>query len=195
MYISANRLVFCSVEPNQDSQSVSLRLGLTEMCELKKANSMFVYTCLVVCCKDAQYWFSSLPNRDTAYNLLEHLWRNQLIPSKSRPGQSAKPTTLGQDLLKIASDSEETLKEAANTLRHQGAQLSNALDTMCDLHDDLTVAESVLTRLESWLGRWSLPPEQSEDIPIEIVDASAIPRIFEYPVVYRKVSRLLRIIF
>ena len=88
---------------------------------MKKATSTIIFSALVISVKDETHWFSSLSNRDAAYVIIEHFWRERLIPQKPRLGSlSSQRTRLGSELLQLAEDSQNTLQAAGTMLQRQG---------------------------------------------------------------------------
>ena len=153
--------------------------------DVRKASSMFIFKALVVrCTSNEDHWFSSLASRDYVFNLIEHFWRNCLVAPSSlqtRSTNESHATSLGQELLQITADSQKTLGLASETLASQGEQLCHATALMVDLHDDLDVADPIITSLDSWLGRWSMPTRRE---PVEVIGRTAAPLIREFPVLF-----------
>ncbi len=121
---SPNSIQFNTADDGRNKGVKSdLTLRFDQFTEIKKASSTIVFSCIVIVTGSAQHWFSSLYNRDVVYNVLEHFWRERLIPSQSRQIRTSERTKLGQDMIRIVRDSEKTLQSAAEQLSHQGKTL------------------------------------------------------------------------
>ncbi|XP_013383810.1 synaptosomal-associated protein 47-like [Lingula anatina] len=173
----------------QNKRLIQVQIPFDSIFQICKGSSMFVYAALIIAVKNDQHWFSALPNRDGAYVMLEHFWKERLASKKhDRKKGSKGKTQKGQELLKITADSEKTLQKAATQLHHQGEQLDATMATTFDIHADLDVTENIISGLESWLGKWSA----SVNVPAEahvVLSPGDIPKIQEYPVLFQKFSR------
>lgn len=169
------------VEDNPTSEPKPfLQLQYSEIKQVQKASSMLVYAAVTVETRDGRvHWFSSMPDRHSVYNMLHHFARQSLTGESTAQVTVVDPahkTRMGQQLLRSVEDSERTLAGAASDLWHQGRQLANASITVQDMHEDLDVANRLLSGLDSWLGRWHLPPQykpadavhiSKDDVPCE----------------------------
>ena len=152
--------------------------------DVKRAFSMLIFKALIIrCSAHDEYWFASLTDRDYVFNLIDHFWRNCLIPSSLPKKNDAHTSVLGQELLQIAADSQKTLGQTSEMLSCQGEQLGHATALMVDLHSDLDTAEPIIRSLDSWLGRWSMPSPKE---PVEFISRSAAPVIRDFPVLFQK---------
>ena len=193
LMVSSSQLVFVEIPTNSADikQSVpSIRIQYSELTQVKKVKSTFIYKAILVSCGPQQHWFASFTNRDSVYNVIEHFWREALLEHKDITEKEGT-SRLGKELLEIAEDSQRTLEEAGRTLKHQGEQLNYALTTTYDMHNDLSVAERITADLESWLGRWQLPAKQNHTPcdPLVWVRSDELPTIDEFPVVYAKPAK------
>ncbi len=170
-----------------DRESVSI--PYTDIHEIKKATSSFIFKCVVILSKDNGSWFGSLPNRDIVYTVIMHFWKNTLTgsPLSEQVDHSRQlhGTRHGQELLKLAHDSAKTLESSGRRLHRQGEQLQYASGLMADIHLDLDVAGKMTAELESWFGAWGQTnPRLGSPEPIMFVDDRGIPSIHEHPVLY-----------
>ncbi len=55
---------------------------------------------------------------------------------------------------------------------------------MYDMQEDLSVADNMITGLESWLGRWKLPEATLETEPLEVIHSGNVPKIHEFHILY-----------
>ncbi|XP_078588734.1 synaptosomal-associated protein 47-like [Branchiostoma floridae x Branchiostoma japonicum] len=137
-----------------------------DITEVKRRTSMLIFSAVTVTTPDEIHWFSSLANPMSVYKTLEHFWRERLIPTKRSQSrellQSSEVTSkLGQEMLSLMYDSYDTLGAAADELLHQGEQLDDVYRTVGDINQDLDVAETVISGLESWMGRWKAPGKKT----------------------------------
>lgn len=160
--------------------------------DIKKATTGLVFGAVYIVTKDSKkHWFSSLDDRDGFYGTLNHFWKAQLFHKKDKKGGSqsgtGRQTNLGQKLVGLVQDSQDTLSEAAVQLNSQGRQIDSSLWTMSDLHNDLDVAERFVKDIESWVGRWRLPKQYSTIDPV-VVNKCDIPEMFEIEIVHSKLE-------
>ncbi|KAL4222047.1 Synaptosomal-associated protein 47 [Mactra antiquata] len=161
-----------------------------DVVDIKLSTTGLVFGAIYVMTKNnKKVWFSSLPDRSGIHGALNHFWKAQLFLQDEKESKAAgrSKTQMGQKLLGIVQDSEETLSKASEQLYHQGRQLDKALRTMDKLHNDLDVAENFVEELESWFGRWRLP-EQYQAIDPVFVNKSEIPEVFEYEIIFNKIQ-------
>ena len=158
---------------------------------IKKATTGLVFGAVYIVTKgNHKLWFSSIQDRDGFYGTLRHFWISQLFNKKEQKASTAgagKATQLGQKLVGIVQDSQDTLSKAAVQLNDQGRQIDSSLWTMSDLHNDLDVAENLVKTLETWTGRWRLPKQYNMVDPV-VVNKCDIPEVFEIEVIYNKVE-------
>lgn len=58
---------------------------------------------------------------------------------------------------------------------------------MMDLHSDLDVAENLVSGLESWFGRWSIPEEYKTNDPLMVTECD-LSQELDYEVLYTKLE-------
>ena len=181
-------VTFCQQPAKNRREGVVRTLPFSVITSVRKATSSLIYSALAISVNDEVHWFSALPNRDAAFVVIEHFWRERLLaaapPGGQGAGGGAGRSRLGAELLRLTSDSEQTLQTAGNQLQRQGEQLQQAAATMVDLHQDLNVAEKFISGFESWVGHWRLPRATYANEPIEIIDSRAVPTVFDFPVLY-----------
>lgn len=138
-----------------------LIIDFSKIKKIQKSTYMLVFSAITVETDDGPvYWFSSLPDRHSVYNMLHHFLTHSLtggVPKQSPT--SAHQSCIGQALLKSAEDSEATLAAAATDLHQQGRQLDRTSLTLQEMHEDLHVAERLVAGLNTYLGQWKLPPQ------------------------------------
>ncbi len=119
-----------------------------------------VFNTLVLLVGPKSYWFSSFTCASpyVVLHTIEHFWKEGLLEQNSEIGGSKLRTKLGKEMLVEAHEAQATLAAAASDLHHQGEQLDDAYDGVDRINRDLQIAESNLSNMESWLGRWSVRP-------------------------------------
>uniref|UniRef100_A0A0B6ZQ09 Synaptosomal-associated protein 47 n=1 Tax=Arion vulgaris TaxID=1028688 RepID=A0A0B6ZQ09_9EUPU len=182
---------------NLDENSHSLYINFSNITSINKALSSLVFPAITIIIKDGNVvWLSSFENRNSTFLILQHFYQSSLHQTPITSAQSAmlrssataqKRTQFGTDLLQSIVNSQATLQKAAGNLVEQGQQLRNASFTIEELHDDLTVAERITGGLDSWLGRWALPPTQKMEDLI-LVTRNDIPDVFDLEVLYTPVT-------
>lgn len=180
------------ISDDDKSSSVGLVILFDDLIDIKKATTGLVFGAVYVVKKDnKKIWFSSLADRTGFYGTLYHFWKAQLFTKKNEKGGSevgvGRKTKLGQTLVGLVHDSQDTLSKAAVQLHDQGKQIDSSIWAMSELHNDLDVAERYVKDLESWVGRWRLPKQYNAVDPV-IVNMCDIPEIFETEVVYSKLE-------
>ncbi|KAF8795379.1 uncharacterized protein LOC129990045 [Argiope bruennichi] len=159
----------------ENKNKINMHIPLSTICGIEKRQSSFIYACLVITIGSEKHWFSSFPNRDTVYNLLELFWRGSLL-SKSYKTSSPKPkgdTPLGKELLSILHESESNLVTAANALVDQGRQLQESQVVLEDVNTDLAKAEKVLKTFNFTQSILAVKQSQSSEVE-EIKTAEAV---------------------
>ncbi|XP_019635834.1 PREDICTED: synaptosomal-associated protein 47-like [Branchiostoma belcheri] len=159
--VTAEAIVF-----HDDPSNTVITIHFEDITAVKRRTSMLVFSAVTIATPDEIHWFSSLANPMSVYKTLEHFWRERLIPIKrshsKEIAQSSEVTSkLGQEMLSLMYDSYDTLGAAADELLHQGEQLDDVYRTVSDINQDLDVAETVISGLESWMGRWKAPGKKS----------------------------------
>ncbi|XP_055868886.1 synaptosomal-associated protein 47-like isoform X2 [Biomphalaria glabrata] len=142
------------------------------------------------------HWFSSFENRNEVFLLINHFFQkracqNVLSSSSSLSSSTLLPydhqrTKMGTELLQSVYDSQATLQKGAVSLVEQGHQLRNAAVKMEEIHEDLTVAERITKGINSWLGRWKLPPTVKADELILVRD-NDIPDVWDIEALCSKI--------
>ncbi|GBN54082.1 Synaptosomal-associated protein 47 [Araneus ventricosus] len=168
----------------ENNNEHNMRIPLSTICGIEKKQSSFIYACLVIIIGSEKHWFSSFPNRDTVYNLLELFWRGSLL-SKPYMTSSPKPkgdTPLGKELLGILHESESNLVTAANALVDQGRQLQESQVVLEDVNTDLTKAEKVLKTFNFTQSVLAL--KQSESPKVEEIKSPEAVRQKHYKVTF-----------
>lgn len=198
--LSANAIFFqCSNEEskNTDESTQTLYVDFSYIISISKALSSLVFPAITVTTRDGNiFWFSSFQNRSSVFLILQHFYQASLHekPSDSDPsmvlpssGTAQTRTKFGTELLQNVHDSKATLQKAALSLTDQGHQLRNTALTMEELHEDLDVAERITSGIDSWLGRWSLPPTYKAEEVI-LVTSNDIPDILDVEVLFTQVT-------
>jgi synaptosomal-associated protein 47 len=136
-----------------------LVIEFSKIKKIQKATSLVVFPAITVETDNGViHWFSSLPDRYSVYNMLQHFLTHSLTEGVKREApKSTHQSRIGQALLKSAEDSEATLAAAATDLHQQGRQLDRTSLTLQEMHEDLRVAERLVSGLNTYLGQWKLP--------------------------------------
>lgn len=164
---SRDKEEICPVDDAASGKDLSLNLEI-EYCKIKKilrARSLLVYAAVTVETNDGTvHWFSSLPDRYSVYNVLNHFALHSLLGSAEvhKKEQATKRTRLGGQLLSSVEDSAAALASAASDLHIQGRQLGRASIALLEIHEDLDVADRLLSGLNTYLGQWKLPPQYKQ---------------------------------
>ncbi|KAK3102822.1 hypothetical protein FSP39_014188 [Pinctada imbricata] len=167
-----------------------LHLKYTDIVEVKKTTTGLIFGALVLVTNTGlKHWISSLADRSSVFNALCYFKRCQVLPSvsKSAPVNTGGKTEMGKKLLNVAYDSQNTLNEAATMLKYQGDQLDSAALTMTDIHGDLDIADNLISGLEKWFGKWTIPEEYRHIEPM-IVKKDDLSQDMEYEVLYTKLE-------
>ncbi|NXI77343.1 SNP47 protein, partial [Rhipidura dahli] len=116
----------------------------SDISEIKKESSHFLFSSLTILEKGTKHWFGSLhPNRNVVFNVLEHFWREQLLSgAESGAGK-------GRELAGMLEGSQKSLEETAKVLHSQGEQFDGILRGLHKIEGDMDVADRLLTELES----------------------------------------------
>ncbi|KAH9524531.1 hypothetical protein Btru_027100 [Bulinus truncatus] len=104
----------------------------------------------------------------------------------SSPLFAEQKTKLGTELLRSIYDSQATLQKGAVSLVEQGSQLRNGAVKIEEIHEDLSVAERIAKGIDSWLGRWNLPPAVKTEELILVRD-NDIPDVWDIEVLCTKI--------
>ncbi|OWF40926.1 Synaptosomal-associated protein 47 [Mizuhopecten yessoensis] len=162
-----------------------------DFAEVKKTTTGIIFSAIVIITKDGKkHWFSSLPNREDIFNVMQYFLRSNVTFSDQ--GNKGKTlgmgrTEMGHKLLKVAYDSHKTLSASAEIMSSQGEQIDSTLTAMTDIHNDLDIAESLTSGMESWTGKWRIPNVYQTVDPI-IVHQRDIPNISDYEILYTKME-------
>ncbi|XP_046568388.1 synaptosomal-associated protein 47-like [Haliotis rubra] len=164
-----------------------LVIKFSKIALMKKASSSFIFGAItIVDSKGHTHWFSSFQDRSSVFSAINHFFLSAATLSESSKVKSipeGQRTKLGTNLLRIATDSEQTLQHAATRLSQQGEQIDSSISTMDDLHNDLDVVANVVSGLEAWLGRWQMPKKYIHVDPIILKD-NDVPQVFDYEMLY-----------
>ncbi|CAH1258788.1 SNAP47 [Branchiostoma lanceolatum] len=183
--VTAEAIVF-----HDDTSNTVVTIHFEDITAVKRRTSMLVFSAVTITTQDEIHWFSSLANPISVYKTLEHFWRERLIPIKrshsKEIAQSGEVTSkLGQEMLSLMYDSYDTLGAAADELLLQGEQLDDVYRTVGDINQDLDVAETVISGLESWMGRWKAPGRKSRKFAQD-TEFEWKATFVEYSVLYAK---------
>ncbi|XP_067650045.1 synaptosomal-associated protein 47-like [Haliotis asinina] len=174
-------------ESKKPALTSDLVIKFSKIALMKKASSSFIFGAItIVDNKGHTHWFSSFQDRSSVFSAINHFFLSAATLSESSKVKSipeGQRTKLGTNLLRIATDSEQTLQHAATRLSQQGEQIDNSIATMEDLHNDLDVAANVVSGLEAWLGRWQMPKKYIHVDPIILKD-NDVPQVFDYEMLY-----------
>ena len=180
--------------PDGEEKNTSKRIMIPfeGVIDIKKATTGLVFGAVYIVTKDnKKIWFSSLMDRNGFHGTLCHFWKARLFQKRSDEESlgsgGGRKTKLGQTLVGIVQDSQDTLSKAAVQLHAQGRQIDSSLWAMSELHNDLDIAERLVTDLESWVGRWRLPKQYDSTDPV-VVNKCDIPEVFETEIVYHKLE-------
>lgn len=156
---------------------------------IKKSFTGLIYRAIVITTKDrTTWWLSSLQDIESTFNVLQYFQRQNLFSVQNKGvsashSKAAGSTEMGQKLLNSVHDSQNTLNNAANLLQQQGTQIESSMATMLDIHNDLDIASNLLTGLESWLGRWTIPRQYKKE-SLEIIRQTDLPAELDYEILY-----------
>uniref|UniRef100_T1JD55 Pre-mRNA-processing factor 40 homolog B n=1 Tax=Strigamia maritima TaxID=126957 RepID=T1JD55_STRMM len=152
-YVAPGGIYFeCRKEDVNTAGFRTIRIDFDEISAIMREASSYIFPSITILVGSRKYWFSSFANRDSVFVLIEHFHKERLLPTDLSSSNNGSNSRLGQELLALAHESSKTLNSAARTLHRQGKQLDDALVTAENVNDELSVADSMLTRLESWLG-------------------------------------------
>lgn len=170
---------------------LKFKLIFNDFTGVKKTTTGLIFSALVIILSNGcKHWFSSIPDRESLYNCVHYFWKCSLLTSK-KPDKSqvgfANRTEKGRQLLSIVHDTDKTLRGAAESLSIQGAQIDSAMGTMLDIHNDLDVADGLMSGLESWFGKWKMPKEYNYVEPV-FVSKDDISEVLEYEILYTKLQ-------
>ncbi|KAH3715398.1 synaptosomal-associated protein 47-like isoform X1 [Dreissena polymorpha] len=168
-----------------------VQIVLDHVTDIRKATTGLFFGAIVVTDRSkSETWISSLDDRESTYRMIVHFWKACLFSKETDSKTSRGPqvqTKMGQKLLSIVHDSQETLSKAAVQLNSQGGQIANMMDIMSDIHNDLDISERLVEDVDSWLGRWQIP-KQVENINPVFVNKSDVPQVFEYEILFTKLE-------
>ncbi|XP_074392331.1 synaptosomal-associated protein 47 isoform X1 [Zonotrichia albicollis] len=123
---------------------------LSGISEIKKESSHLIFSSLTVLEKGAKHWFGSLqPNRNVVFNVLEHFWREQLLPGREGAAGAASGSSKGRELSGMLEGSQKRLEDTAKVLQAQGEQFDSIMRGLHKIEGDMDVADRLLTELES----------------------------------------------
>jgi ssDNA-specific exonuclease RecJ len=185
----AEEIVFTQ-QNNSGKNDELISIPYEDLIDVRKSTTGLVFGAIFIVTKENEkIWFSSLPDREGIYGTLKHFWQAKLFQKSNSAMKNSKgqKTRMGQKLLGIVKDSEQTLSNAAVQLYDQGKQIDHTMDVMADLHNDLDIADNLVKDIDSWIGRWRLPSEYKTVDPV-VVNKSDIPEVFEYEILFTKLE-------
>jgi len=162
-----------------------MKIELSSVKCVNKALSSFMYGAIIFTTyDDAIHWFSSLANKNETFVIVQHFLKFQLIKypkdsmliSQSEDLNVQSRTKLGTQILRSVDDSQKTLEKAGSDLQHQGNQIRSIACTVQDIHQDLSVAERIVSGLSSWIGRWRIPNVYRNE-EIQVVSVNDVPDV------------------
>lgn len=169
----------------------SFSLKYSNFGDVRKTTTGLIFGAVVIIIKDGQqHWFSSLPNRENVFNVIQYFLHSNITFSDKENGcerENTVRTEMGRKLLTVVSDSHKTLGTAAEKLSSQGAQIDSALTSMTDIHNDLDIADEITSGMESWFGKWRIPNVYKKVDPVIVHDRD-IPEISEYEILFTKME-------
>ncbi|XP_076094256.1 synaptosomal-associated protein 47-like [Mytilus galloprovincialis] len=164
-----------------------------DVTDIKKSLTGLVYRALVITLVDkTKYWVSSLADQTSLYNVLQYFQHQNLFSEARKKTQtdtqkSFVQTEMGRKLLHSVHDSERVLNNAVTVLHEQGTQIESSLATMHDINNDLDIADSIVSGLDSWLGKWKIPQQYKRE-SLEIVQSKDLPTELDYEILYTKLD-------
>uniref|UniRef100_A0A8C5JAN3 Synaptosomal-associated protein 47 n=1 Tax=Junco hyemalis TaxID=40217 RepID=A0A8C5JAN3_JUNHY len=115
---------------------------LSGISEIKKESSHLIFSSLTVLEKGAKHWFGSLhPNRNAVFNVLEHFWREQLLPGREGAAGAASGPSKGRELSGMLEGSQKRLEDTAKVLQAQGEQFDSIMRGLHKIEGDMDVAD------------------------------------------------------
>ena len=99
---------------------------------------------------------------------------------------SSSDAPRNSELLNILHDAQSTLASTGRTVQKQGQQIDSACVNMNKIHNDLSVAETLIYNLDAWLSKWNLEIHQ---VHIDVPEDSILIEKAEYSVVYARTSK------
>ncbi|XP_029971201.1 synaptosomal-associated protein 47 [Salarias fasciatus] len=154
---TALRFVSRQARAGEEQEEVLLSLHLSRIVEIKMETSSFIFGTLTVLEEgNLKHWFGSLkPNRVVVYTVLEHFWRERLLP----PGAGRTAPSRGRELIGLVAGAQRQLEDTGRVLSQQGEQFSSMLQDLDKMESDLGVADRLLSELESpsWWPFGKLP--------------------------------------
>lgn len=162
----------------------------SDIAQARKSMTGLIFRAVVVdTINGEKHWFSSFNDAYSVVQYIRFFLKSKLLQKKGsiEATKSEGRTEMGRKLLSVAVDSEKTLRNAAEVLTTQGHQLDSAMATMMDLHSDLDVAENLVSGLESWFGRWSIPEEYKTNDPLMVTECD-LSQELDYEVLYTKLE-------
>ena len=99
---------------------------------------------------------------------------------------SSSDAPRNSELLHILHDAQSTLASTGRTVQKQGQQIDSACVNMNKIHNDISVAETLIYNLDAWLSKWNLETHQ---VHIDVPEDSILIEKAEYSVVYARTSK------
>ncbi|CAL1535844.1 unnamed protein product [Lymnaea stagnalis] len=173
-----------------------LFIDFSEITSINKALSSYLFQAIkIILASGETHWFSSMLERNATFLMVRHCYQASLFNKVSSPSSnfgtsrslSSQPRTeFGTELLRTVYDSQTTLQNAAGSLVQQGNQLKNSALTVEEIHEDLSVAERITSGINSWFGRWKLPPITKTEELI-LVKENDIPHVWDVDALCTKI--------
>ncbi|XP_028329393.1 synaptosomal-associated protein 47 [Gouania willdenowi] len=181
--LSRTKLSFVSSQKKSGAQQSEVLASLRLSCivEIKMESSSFIFGVLTVLEEgNIKHWFGSLkPSRAAVFNVLEHFWRERLLPEDA---DGKPPSSKGRELIGLVAGAQRRLQDAGLALSHQGEQFDSTMQGLEKMDSDLGVADRLLSELESpswWpFGKqsWKTQPEAKADDAIKAAASAAAGR-------------------
>ncbi|XP_028659729.1 synaptosomal-associated protein 47 [Erpetoichthys calabaricus] len=137
-------------QTSKDGQNL-FTIRLSNIIDLKKESSSFIFSSLTVLDEgNIKHWFSSLqPSRCVVFNVIEHFWREQLLPPEGESTASVPGPSKGKQLIGLMCNSQKRLEDTGKILDQQKEQFNNIMVGLDKIESDLHVADRFLSELET----------------------------------------------
>jgi len=161
----------CFTINNIENADKSLTLSFSNITSITKATSTVLFGAIVVKDESAVHWFSSFKDRNSVFIFINHFYNGFLnltlkhgaLQNVSQTRTVQEKSETGTKMLNSVLDSRKILNNAAINLQAQGQQLSDISNKVDEMHQDLTVAERIVSGMSSWFGRWRMPKVYQEE--------------------------------
>ncbi|CAH3164179.1 unnamed protein product [Porites lobata] len=168
------------VEEKEGRNCVDFRIYYDDFFELKKETTSIFYAAISVRVNTDKYWFSSFSDRGYVFNTIEHFWKERLFASSD----GEEPPN--SKLLNILYDAQSTLTSVGKIVHKQGQQIDAACSNTNKIHNDLSVAETLIYNLDSWLNKWNV---ETPHVHIDVPENNAMVKKSEFPIVYARTQK------